>query len=767
MNETLLHIFNSISLPLRVIILFLVFFLLTAEHRKGQTVIKEKVSLTPQNKLKNFPQLQDHPDWWPCSPPPREDDYYNPVQVVWQNSWYPLNPGRQALQSSYTYNVDTSKYYTFKIISGREYFDFQRNYWDGTTWIKTILDSVTVKGKDLWPKVYKDGTYVTIYDSVKYIDIDNQPYYWCCYFYEYSVHFKGIWNREEEVIYSVTEEGNPPYYVHTFIKRPTYTLTARSESDTIDYNSENSIDVTLEVNECKSDLIGIPRNGGGLNDEVLFTARIVEGSQYGELYTEKVHGDQIQTDNLDVSRGIYFRTEGSQNPDSVALVKVEISCDDIVVSPKTVFIEFYVKNNLNRPPEMKITFDKNELSPWDSTAIHLQKLTSDGQIVDFPSDQLFNIKIADGTDFGILYSEEEGYYSNEFQYVGQAGLRFYSFDTLEDTTRIKIYAETFEEGGSPATSIIGTNLKEKSSSTIKPAFINPGENKISGYGEILIVKSGDLKIKITLTGPNEIWPYLPNQTNGKSRGADRPGYNPYSSLYIDLTRGNQSIPNKDVKITLERIEGTGGHEHTIPPLPLYLSGELKSGSTKGNPIIVSTNADGQIVVDNLLASQVSGKYIIKAELTSNPEINDETGIEVKVPDLVNFGNVNNEGKWSLVGAIPSKHIDVHYCTGEMRNNLVRVLNNFYDWSKKYKNTELGIVLAVNDMSLIWGGAYEYNGDWNVYSHHSFHRVGLSVDINRSGMNDFEINMLTIFMLKNKARRYPERPQIHYGFLGGN
>jgi len=39
------------------------------------------------------------------------------------------------------------------------------------------------------------------------------------------------------------------------------------------------------------------------------------------------------------------------------------------------------------------------------------------------------------------------------------------------------------------------------------------------------------------------------------------------------------------------------------------------------------------------------------------------------------------------------------------------------------------------MSLEWGGAFEYSGDWFgnlvVENHHSRHRVGYSVDINGS------------------------------------
>ena len=79
----------------------------------------------------------------------------------------------------------------------------------------------------------------------------------------------------------------------------------------------------------------------------------------------------------------------------------------------------------------------------------------------------------------------------------------------------------------------------------------------------------------------------------------------------------------------------------------------------------------------------------------------------------------------------------------------------------------GIEVGVNDISLIYGGSYEYQGDWNLNSKHSFHRIGLSVDIDQT-LTDEQLDQLTRFIEDTfQGTRHPERPQIHYSFRGAN
>ena len=285
------------------------------------------------------------------------------------------------------------------------------------------------------------------------------------------------------------------------------------------------------------------------------------------------------------------------------------------------------------------------------------------------------------------------------------------------------------------------------------------------WGSGTITIGGETKIKITLTGQKEIWPYLPPQSDGKSRGADRPGYNPYTSLKIKINNGEQPVPNKTVTITIKRIEGTGGHDH-LNPLSLDKSGQLFIGNKKGNPINATTDSNGEVVVDKLLSSQVSGIYIIEAALESKPEIKDTTSLIVKVTGLLDFGIILSK-EWYLTGSLP-QHLLNHFCDQEMGLKLASAIMDFYEWNIEYSKllNKTPIKLLINDMSLIWGGAFDIPGQWGLYSNHSFHRIGLSVDINRTGMSNEELFTLTSFMKKQNGSKYPEST-IHYGFLGGN
>lgn len=102
------------------------------------------------------------------------------------------------------------------------------------------------------------------------------------------------------------------------------------------------------------------------------------------------------------------------------------------------------------------------------------------------------------------------------------------------------------------------------------------------------------------------------------------------------------------------------------------------------------------------------------------------------------------------------------------------MEDFYDWSKTEAGGGRAIPLEVNDISLVLGGSYEYNGDWNLNRRHSFHRVGLSVDMEKFNtvdgevieLTDEQIEKLTEFMKKYGGIKYDEEP-IHYGFDGGN
>jgi hypothetical protein len=299
-------------------------------------------------------------------------------------------------------------------------------------------------------------------------------------------------------------------------------------------------------------------------------------------------------------------------------------------------------------------------------------------------------------------------------------------------------------------------------------------NQYYGLTEVTVRKP---VLKILDHSPWTIWPYLPPQNDGASRGADLPGYKPKRAFTIQvLKKDGTPLPNKRVKIATSFTSQSGGHQHTNGtielPLGLTQGWFYGQGYQKVNPIILITDANGLAVIDSFIASQASGKFLITARMQSDTTVFDTVNIQVKVPGFVEFGTGDY---WYLSGSIPN-HPSNHWCVQTMKDSLSAALNDFYDWSGSKEGKDQYIKLGVNDMSLTWGGLFDIDGDWNIDNpSHSFHRVGLSVDINNTGDGDirYEDGTLTEkgkklreYMKKYGGKKYPEE-KIHFGFNGGN
>jgi hypothetical protein len=112
----------------------------------------------------------------------------------------------------------------------------------------------------------------------------------------------------------------------------------------------------------------------------------------------------------------------------------------------------------------------------------------------------------------------------------------------------------------------------------------------------------------------------------------------------------------------------------------------------------------------------------------------------------------------------------------MKDSLTAAIKDFYNWS----GTEIGgdqyIKLGIDDMCLEWGGAFDFPGLWNFNNDHSFHRVGLSVDIDNTQDGDLRYKNGTLTRKGKKLREYMEKyggqkynleKPIHFGFDNQN
>ncbi len=230
-----------------------------------------------------------------------------------------------------------------------------------------------------------------------------------------------------------------------------------------------------------------------------------------------------------------------------------------------------------------------------------------------------------------------------------------------------------------------------------------------------------------------------------------------------------------VEITHNYLQGSGGHVHgasgeLVPPQALQ--GIFYGQGDSGSSLMLTTDPNGIALVDKYLASQISGTYLIIAYLKSDPSVKDTVNLNVQVPGLVNFRDLifipNGEKPYTFATTTDygPNHTDNDWCTEKMGDSLFAGIVDFNFWSASKKGGGVPLKVSINDMSLPWGGAFDYKGTWNVINEHGFHRVGLSVDINHHGLSDEALFWLTTFMMTYGGIRNPERYEIHYGFFNG-
>jgi hypothetical protein len=136
-------------------------------------------------------------------------------------------------------------------------------------------------------------------------------------------------------------------------------------------------------------------------------------------------------------------------------------------------------------------------------------------------------------------------------------------------------------------------------------------------------------------------------------------------------------------------------------------------------------------------------------------------LRTRVPGLVDFSliqssfweNVGNTGTTDACDSghfVPIRHYSNHWATEEMIDSLRSVLWDFYEWSGSQDGGGHYVVLKINDMSLINGGAFDIRGNWNQRSCHTFHRTGLSVDLNNTRL---KINDTTWTLIGQRLERF--------------
>lgn len=291
---------------------------------------------------------------------------------------------------------------------------------------------------------------------------------------------------------------------------------------------------------------------------------------------------------------------------------------------------------------------------------------------------------------------------------------------------------------------------------------------------------------------NFLWPYLPPQLkDGKSRGANKAGYNPeikHFRILLTDASGNP-VQNKEIEISSNFIPQSNGHNHTSSTLnppqntgtPFFHGVFSTASANEKNPLRgVRTDINGLVTIENYGKAQISGYYLFTVKLIDDPSVFDTMTVKVAVPNLVNLRHLIVQPPiWDFHSNTEFSHPEFTWISAETAKQLFLAITDFYDWSLTNDGGGVVRIIKFNDISLPYGGVFDFSNNWNLDKHHSFHRIGESVDINDNYFfkeSDPENQNTTKwsdlgekfkYFLKRRGGREYKETSIHFGFNGSN
>jgi hypothetical protein len=474
------------------------------------------------------------------------------------------------------------------------------------------------------------------------------------------------------------------------------------------------------------------------------TVSIPVGSQYGSFH--RIYDNSVYSSFSDLAANIsnyQYVADGALPTGAGSMVVIQLTSQGITKRDS-----FYVT-----PNNLKVTFvpdtigyaDSYTGTP-DSSKIFVTAVDSNGNPITIPDSTLLNLTIEQQGDtmWGFFYDAQGSPHFSPFTNASYGDLR---------TGRIIFCSGTAHD-----------------TLTMRPVWITATGSHLTGQG---VVYLGRKTLRIVTHQPWTIWPYMPRQNNGDNRGSDLTGYNPKRSFTLQL-KGKNRRPLAGQAVTIKTTCQVGsaghGHVHGDSLLPQAQQGLFYSSIYHNNPLTsLVTDANGVATIDSFRASQYSGIYTITAFLPSDTTISDTVKVNVMIQNLIDFGGSDYcvlTGNDTYAGM---NHPSNHWCTQRMKDSLLSVVRTFYEWTCTSAGGGSGIPLSVDDMSLTWGGEFDIHGSWIPDTAHSFHRVGYSVDILRSGLGGIwltpsQVQHLEGFFTDALAKRNHHEKQIHFGFF---
>lgn len=430
----------------------------------AQTVIKEKVELNPGMVRTTDLQVPER-GYTPCGPYIENTQPGHYWQVVWGGYWGPLDPYQQLFGRQGGLNGQNILYaygpYDIKIIEGSQYCNFRHREKINSTYFMVDTQSTELDGKSALDLFGSGDT-----EQMDCVDRNEVQ--------QYDIFYHYINEPEATVVYSIYSPAlNRAIYLHTLIvKRPFY-LKEKPGIIDLPLGEEENIFLPPVSNTCTGeDTSAWYRNytckgswlsfaGGGLPDYVKFNASITNGQQYGTLrYTSSgagYEGADLSGLNLSEYESLTFKANGIE-PDSFDVVKIKISTTDNTIPEANVDLNIYP--NIAYP--LGVFFDAEKYLPGDTADIYLLKRTSqypdfdpyNAEYTQFPSDQLFNVKIEKGREYGTILNPAASDTSYEFTGI-RKGFKLIVSDTIDtDSALITVRVSTvLNNGGGIAASI--------------------------------------------------------------------------------------------------------------------------------------------------------------------------------------------------------------------------------------------------------------------------------------------------------------------------
>lgn len=372
------------------------------------------------------------------------------------------------------------------------------------------------------------------------------------------------------------------------------------------------------------------------------------------------------------------------------------------------------------------SFEKETLTPGDTVNIIVKNVDKDGVETDYPPETNFEVAIVSGCGLGLINGTDSHVTS-----IRQP-IKFVVADSISSTDSVvvlrvgtpeigrsingSITEKTPASGKLLSVSNSAVNMKAANITNKKLLAKIAADTSCTIYTPIYTNTSDaaagidKTKIKVTLTGLGTVWPY---KTSG----------NPITSAKIKVTNGDQPQANEKVKITIKRIDKSGGHDHPNSS-DLTLWGRISINGVKGNPVTAYTDQKGEITTEEVRSSEFGGEYIIEAYLESKPDIKDKVSFIVKVTGL---SLLPENSSYTKIGGTdkhfgpPGYQTDNNHWGTNVLNQAIQNLSA--GWYNKFLNVPK---LQINDMSLPYGGWFDISGNWS--GDHKTHRIGNSVDI---------------------------------------